>query len=363
MGILFELPKKNWLLFFSLMVIVGCSSKKQQEPVSFNEKNVNEVSVLLDADSSNTIAQPAWIKSVSDGFLIYDIGLNKISKFDLQGHKLLSFGRKGRGPGEFLSVGGFWMFNDTYLVYDINSLKLITYDSTGNLITDIPLQHADLPEIHSNIEAITPKQFVMPSAGKDGTLLALVNTASGNIHYFGKAVSKEYTPSYGDKMEKAISEGKIPSFYRNSVLLSHNQTGIFVFQETTALLQKYSLSGKLIWQKNVKIPAIAGLIKHVIKENRKRIKEGKFPLDYSYADAISANKEGVAVMLHMPKSQPVTIAWVPNDGEQITVITYPAIKFVNPTLRLLRFALSDSSYVLFSSTLGGKIYKAYWPER
>lgn len=343
--------------------MASCSSKKRQEAVSFNEKDVNKVSVLVDTDSSNTIARPGWIKSVRGGFLINDIGLNKILKFDLQGHKLLSFGRKGRGPGEFLSVGGFWMFNDTYLVYDINSLKLITYDSTGNLITDIPLQHADLPEIHSNIEAITPKRFVMPSAGKNGTLLALVNTASGNIHYFGKAVIKEYTPSYGDEMQKAISEGKIPSYYKNSVLLNHNQTGIFAFQETTALLQKYSLSGKLIWQKNVKIPALAGLFSHVIKENRRRMKEGKFPLGYSYADAISANKKGVAVMLHMPEGQPVTIAWVPNDGEQLTVVTYPGIKFVNPTLRLLQFAVSNKHYILFSSMLDGKIYRAYWPER
>ncbi|GAA5521077.1 hypothetical protein Asal01_01010 [Fodinibius salicampi] len=343
-----------------LIFLVNCSTEKEEKNISFNEKKVEEVSILLNADTTNEIASPAWIKSVSDGFLLYDAGIDEIAKFNLYGQKSFSFGSSGRGPGEFQSIGEFWKFDNIFLVYDINGQKLITYDYAGNLIKDIPLGFVDFPGMPSGIEAINSRQFVMPSGGKDGSLLTLVDIESESKKYVGDAVSEKYMVTQSpDERRQAIYSGNIPAIYKNNVLLSSNESGFFSFQQTTAILEKYSHSGALLWQKNLKVPAIDGLFEDLFEENKSRIDSGEFLLQFAYAFGISANNKGVGVLLNVRENRPVTIAWVPNDGEELTVITFRDLE--NPSPVPLRFAISEDSDIFFSSTLEGVIYRAEWP--
>jgi hypothetical protein len=345
-----------------LIIIVGCSSSDSSSDIDFEKKEVKEISLLMSADSSDTFVSPAWIKAESDAFFFYDVGRNQVSRFDIDGQHLLSFGQEGKGPGEFQSPGDLWKFDDRYLIYDNNSRKFVSYDADGNHIEDMPLDFIDFSGI-PEIEAIRPQQFVMSSGGKNGSLLALVDMASASTQYIGEAVDKN-VDSQGiqspDDRHQAISSGNIPAMDENNVLLSSNESGIFSFQQTTANLEKYSHSGSLLWQKNLKVPEIEGLFDYLFEENKSRLDSGKSLLQFAYGYGISANDDGVGVLLNVREGQPVAIAWVLNNGKGVTVVTYEDLEHPSPIP--LRFAISlDGSHILFGNTLEGKIYNANWP--
>lgn len=81
-------------------------------------------------------------------------------------------------------------------------------------------------------------------------------------------------------------------------------------------------------------------------------------LPFTYANAIAANEQGVAIKLDLLKEQPVTILWVPNGGKEPTVVTFEDLEKPSPVP--LRFAIFDSD-IFFSNTLDGVIYQAKWP--
>jgi len=347
--------KNRLLLLFLSIIIISCSSGHRP----FAKKEVRDVKVFLQADSTNRLAYPGGIKSVPGGIILADVGTHKIYRFNRQGHKLLSFGKKGKGPGEFQRITNFWKFNGKYIVYDRRSQKLITYDNSGTPIKDIPLRFANAPEmLPGDIQLINPGQFIMPSGGKNGTLWALATIATDSIRYFGKAVGKRGTiRGASAKLRHALtlSRGK------NDVALSSNHTGIFAFQERTALLEKYTKSGKRLWTKSLKIPAVKNLFQTLLKKDRTRLqKKGKFLLTFQYATSIHATRQGVAVMLYTLKSQPIIVVWVPNDGAKITAVRFPKLK--NPFPFAPNFTISnDGSHIYFDYIRRAKLYKARWP--
>jgi hypothetical protein len=350
------------LLIIFTIGIIACSSNIENSTKNLEEKQVNDVSVLIDAETNNAIAHPVWIKSVSDGFFLFDAKTNEVAKFNLKGQKLLSVGSQGRGPGEFQSVGGFWKFNDRILVYDITGKKLIQYDDSGSHVKDIMLDFVTFSGMPTGMEVISAHQFFMPSNGKNGSLLRLVDLNTKSVEYFGEAVDKDGNAGKvqsSAERQQAITSGEIPAMYKNNVLLSSNNTGLYSFQQTTARLEKYDFSGKLLWTKNLKVPAVDDLFERLFDENRSRIKNSKMLLPFVYADGISASKKGVAVKLNLFANQPLTVVWVPNHGKRVTVVTFPELKNLSPVPH--RFAISDDHQkIFFVSTLEGKVYEASW---
>lgn len=358
----------NRLLLVLAVLSTGCSAGESENANVFDEKEVREVSLFMSAESSFEIASPAWIKSETEGLFLYDGGLQKIIKFDLDGNKLLSFGSEGRGPGEFQEISGsaFWKFDDFYLIYDRIGAKFITYDDKGNWVEDIPAETEGLPRlVPTGIEAVTPYQFLIPSDGKNGSLLSLVDAETERIQYFGNAVGNYADGSLYDPEEerRTISSGRIPSRLQNSVIFSSNQSGIFSFQQTTGILEKYSYSGDLIWDKKLEIPVQKGLFDHMFRENTDRMNSGLPALySFNYGNDIHANENGVAILLNVLDDQPVTVVWVPNNGEMASVVTFHGIENIQPLRVLRHFTISaDESLIFFVRGMDGEIYRAEWP--
>lgn len=346
------------LLPIILALIAGCTSRENIDHIPLEEKQVSQMSLLVPDDSSQEVRAPSEIKAVSDGLLVYDYGLEKIYKLDSEGNERLSFGSRGRGPGEFLDIFGLWEFNEGYWIFDYSSAKFIEYDRKGNWLEDHPITFEGFPDSPTRVEVINPQQFVIGSGGKDGSLFTLVDMEKQEIRHFGESVG-EYAGYNSREARKAILSGSIPAGRQNEVLLGSNNSGIFSLQLTTAVLEKYSHDGELIWQQSIKIPAIEDLFDRLFEENRRRINRDDFLLEFIYARRMTANEDGVAILLNTLADQPVTVVWVPNDGQQVTAVTFPELDY---DLQGLTFTIStDGSYIFFSDALDGELYRAEWP--
>src|SRR5699024_9920708 len=64
--------KINLLLLTVLVLFVGCSSEGGEERRSLKKKSVPETSVFLEADSTNDIGMPTWIKATSNSVFFFD---------------------------------------------------------------------------------------------------------------------------------------------------------------------------------------------------------------------------------------------------------------------------------------------------
>lgn len=349
------------------MSVIACSNNEHQEESVFDYHHTYEATVFISPETAEYAGSPGRIKATEEALYFSDYAYNRVTKVDRDGEKLLSFGRDGVGPGEFQSMAGFWVFDDYYLVYDYNGLKFISYDRKGDAIEDIMVSTNPVnpdgfpPNIPITVEAVNSHQLLIPSGGRDGSLFVLADIEADTMQFFGKAIGDHVGGYDFAKVQEAYSAGEIPDVFVNSVFLGSSGSGIYSFQQTTAILEKYDDQGDMIWSKKLKIPAQEGMFDSIARENRERVKSNEVPHLFFYARSLDVHDVGVAILLNTPPDHPLSVAWVPSDGSQFEIIEYHGIE--NEEIgNLGSFSVSPTdSRTYFLNAQEGKIYKAKWP--
>src|SRR5699024_7727942 len=152
--------------------------------IYFEKIVVEESKLIINAKDSKTIALPSFIRTHPDYFLVYGGKYKKIFKFSYDGVLLASFGKKGRGPGEFLSLTNCWIMNDHYLLYDYNGTKMVLYDLEGSLIDEYSV---NIGALGTGIEVLSTGEFVGSAKGKKGSLLKITDLEKEEAVYVGEA--------------------------------------------------------------------------------------------------------------------------------------------------------------------------------
>ena len=356
------------LILLTIMVVAACSKQEKQKESVFEKYEVHESTVFLSPEIADFVGMPVHIKAETGALYFTDNSFDRVTKVDLNGQKLFSFGSEGRGPGEFQSLSGFWKFEDRYLIYDYNGFKFITYDFQGDPVSDIAVDVNPVnpdgfpPNIPLTVEAISPHLLLIPSRGRNNSLFAIADIKNDHLSFLGSAVG-DFVENYNrDEIRQSHLRGEIPEIFVNFMMLSHSSNGIYAFQQTTGILEKYSHSGELIWEVNIKHPVQEGMFSHFADENRESVRSGEPALRlYKYAKAMDANEEGVAVLLNTLENNKATVIWVSDDGETLAEITYQGIN--NELIgRFNSFTFSpEDSRAWFLNQQYGEIYSADWP--
>jgi len=346
--------------------LAACSAQDTQE-ISFKEYSVFEVNEFLSAENDEFVGRPTRIVADDNGLYFSDHGFQQITRVNSAGQKQFSFGSQGSGPGEFSNPSSFWVFDDGYMVYDYNSFKFIVYDRNGGLFEETIVKKNPVnpdefpPNIPLTVHAICPNDLIIPSRGRDGSLFAIANTENGDLKFAGEAVVADVVSYSSDEIDIAYSRGEIPDVMANLLLLASSSSEIYSFQQTTGVLEKYSYDGELIWDKQLNIPTQTNLFEWISRTNQQAGRDNEPYRLFHYAWAIDANEYGVALLLHLPEEEPVTAAWVPADGGEIKLVSFPRLN--SEVLGLFgTFTVSpDNSRVFFLNNQDGIIYEAEWP--
>src|SRR5687768_17513434 len=64
-------------------------------------------------------------------FVIANGGTQEIRVFDARGRHLSSAGRKGEGPGEFVTLRNVFPYGDSILTYDFQLRRMSVFDGAG----------------------------------------------------------------------------------------------------------------------------------------------------------------------------------------------------------------------------------------
>ncbi|MEI6739667.1 MAG: 6-bladed beta-propeller [Gemmatimonadaceae bacterium] len=86
-------------------------------------------SVRLAENDSVTLARPAGLVITADAIYVTDNATKQVSEFGRDGHLIRHFGRRGKGPGEFESVGAIVVVNDSLLaIKNLASASIDLFD-------------------------------------------------------------------------------------------------------------------------------------------------------------------------------------------------------------------------------------------
>jgi len=109
------------------------------EPVlTLKEDPQNEASLLF---------RPGEFTMDEGGFFyVLDVGDSRIVVFDPEGNYLRSFGRKGQGPGEFVTMNDLSVHEGIVSVYDTNSNRTTRFKTDGTLldVVTVPIPPSDI---------------------------------------------------------------------------------------------------------------------------------------------------------------------------------------------------------------------------
>ncbi len=107
-----------------------------------------------EVDDKNPPGFGSFDKDKNGCIYINDYRNSKILKFDRQGKFLLSFGRKGEGPGEFSFIKNFKVFEDKVIVW--GGRKFSTFDIDGKFIEEKKVKKYYYPVVIAG-----EKQFIV----------------------------------------------------------------------------------------------------------------------------------------------------------------------------------------------------------
>ena len=321
--------------------------------------------MFLSVQENPFLGRPTAIKASSGGFYVVDSGRYQIHNVDSTGDLQMSFGKQGRGPGEFQHLTKFWPFSDRYLVYDYNSFKFITYDKQGNMIDEVimrenPVNTESQRSIPITVEALTSDKLLIPTGGNQGSLFAIAGLGSDDVIYVGNALGEFVTIYNHEEVTEAYSRGENPGIFKNLVMLGSSSDGIYSLQQTTGVLEKFTYSGERVWELELNIPGQEELMDIIAQNNVEAGKRNGPTQMFMHARAIDASEEGVAMLLRMPENHPITMAWIPADGSGVDLITAESLD-VSPRGFMGMFALSakdQTAYFLERET--GTVFQFRW---
>ncbi|MEX1212570.1 MAG: 6-bladed beta-propeller [Balneolaceae bacterium] len=317
---------------------------------------VDEINVFITPETHPDIVWPAKIRTSDDHLLLYEGRRNEFLKFNYEAEELMVIGREGRGPGEFLSVTKFWIRKDHYLLYDFNGAKLLTYDLEGQFLEE---HTVDIGELTGSMHVLPSGGYVYPSKGENQALFKIKNPGTETITYAGTAVAGRDEPLGIDYLS-IIRSGDIPNYMLNNIFLGSNESGIFAVQHATALVQKFNMDGELIWERSLKeVDALRGVYNEFRQEVESQ--DRYLPtLVYSYGNHVT--DEGVAILLNTAAGFPVSIAWIPNNGDHIQIVEFPKVEKYDLPNNILGFSIAhDQNSIFFLSSSSGIVSRARWP--
>lgn len=337
-----------------LILFIGCTTESTQPP-TYEEWKFSSTQPIISAETHSNVGQPAYIHAVDEGLLVYDYQAQTVFNFDESGVVKSQYGQEGDGPGEFRFVAEMWDFENQYMLYDRNGGKLIHLNKNGDLLDESIL---NMDSFTITMAAVSPQSIYVPTNGTESSLIRFLNLETGENYLFGDPVSNSEDEFDFDRSQQSILNGNIPPTMINRVLLSNNTSGLFVFKQATAILQKYNHSRELEWEIDLKIPATDGIFDRFVEINKSFVDRGmRNMFMLQYASQMKNAENGVFILLNTIPEKPATIVSVSNDGKNIVAAYDDSGADSKPDLLSVS---NDGSVIYLGSRMGGEIKKLDW---
>lgn len=342
--------KKLITALFLIFYFIGCSSESEYL-TDYHEIEITAIDTILTVQLHDFIASPLFLAADNANIYTFDRRLNAVQVFDHNGSLKNSIGRQGRGPGEFMLGAGLWAINDTIIVNDQGLSRLSFFSLEGDLLETKSVERSIYSEF---LLPATTGYLFEPVNAENNALAKGYNLQTNEVTYFGEANAEPLGVMDYEATRRSLRAGEIPEMMKNHVTLFSDNSSLYLFQQAYGILEKYDLSGNLIWNKELLLPEMELIYNHIAERNL----EAETPsIVLEYVSGITAIDNGIALMLSTRDLTIPVIIWVSGDGQNQRIIRFPTLE-MNPNRMA---ATPDGRYLFLLNSTEAEVYRVHWP--
>lgn len=160
--------------FFLLTILIWTSCNDSHPYENFKIRVDFEEKLSIESNDSlgvsNIYAAEGVALSDDNKIYIADAGDMHIKVYSEEGDYLYSFGKRGRGPGEFISIKGFELINNSIFVWDQSLSRLSKFSLVGDYEQSYQIEGISAPikiiPFEKNYLLIHPNQYHQESLDK-----------------------------------------------------------------------------------------------------------------------------------------------------------------------------------------------------
>ncbi|HZX10893.1 MAG TPA: hypothetical protein VFG01_08085 [Acidobacteriota bacterium] len=276
--------KKKFKVFLLLFFISLVFSKAQDVKIKIKEV------LTIGNDPKSIIFQ--WVGLTTDqenSIYITDLKEYSVKKYDPDGKFIKRTGRKGQGPGEFLTPGPIQFYDGFLYIGQIQHPGIQVFDTELNYIKSIPLKQPLISFQVIGNEQIAGSMFM-------GNKIQLYDFKGREIN--------------------AIPYIQNDDFMLNAVEFRINKENLYICFQWKDIISKLSLTGKKIWERN---------ILKVKKVKTKKIKNFTLPQDICFKTITFDCDKNLIYVLggHLSENASRDIYVLTQEGKWVDTITLP----------------------------------------
>jgi len=257
------------LVFSTLFLLaIGCSSNNDTpKPQDFSEIAKTSFDSLQQVvDPGNTMISKVTAMDVlpNGNLAILDSGQKKVLLLYPNGKHYTTFGRSGKGPGEFVSPRGLDIYSSTIRILDVGLHRINQFSITGQFIQNYNIERE--ASFFGFVALGDSTEYYTVANGRNGKLIGYHNAANDSVGYFGKAVVNNPPPVSNKKaFKQSVDAGEVPKAISNDLVMDYADGNLYVFLKSHSRLQKYH-DGNLLWDTKINHPANEDILENFIED-------------------------------------------------------------------------------------------------
>lgn len=174
-----KICKKNIILFFALLILSGCNNSliekgenidifidelMEQKSISYCDSIYIDSCrcVALETTDESLLGRVATLSLHKGEFYVFDSMIWRLHRFGSDGTYLGHYGRKGNGPGEYISLSGFYIdpYREEVALFDPAARKVHRFTLAGDYIGSVKGKADDVFPFLGKCEMIGPDEIV-----------------------------------------------------------------------------------------------------------------------------------------------------------------------------------------------------------
>lgn len=316
------------LIFFLLLQVAACTSNKSdsrsQVLQNVPHSKIDKLNIFLSAQKNN-IGSPYSVDILPDGKLaVLDTHQNKIMVYRADGQLDHAFGRRGKGPGEFIAPRLMQTDSTTINIIDVALQRVNQFKLDGTFVRNY---HTNRESAHFGFIATGARdEYYTVANGHNGKLVGHHFANIDSAIYFGTApVANPPKTNNRQAFKQSIAEDKPPAAISNDIVMDYVNGALYVYLKAFSRLQKYASDGKLKWDKKLSLPVNKAIFNDFAEQFQKS--QMGFPV-LRYIEDMTATHNNIYLLWNSPPNQPQQIVQVQADGTIAHVYEIPKRKDV-----------------------------------
>lgn len=301
----------------TIALFTACSSNEpgnRTDNVIPDPVLLDQPEVFLDSEQANLMLVFNLDRLDNGDLVIADPGLSQVVVFDPSGTERFRFGTPGRGPGEITSLDNIDIHNGNYYVGDRSKSVIMKFDPDGNFISN--LDYRTNRGSFGDFAMLNSETYITASVGENGSLIKWYAPETGESGFWGKAEAEESEGLDMQMQNDYLKRGQVAPADMNNVDVETDGEFVYAYLNGLGRVQKYSKTGKLLWDVAIDIPINNLILEQASARARGISGQGmrasfsltsSFKIIDEYIYALSFPVEGMArTLIQMDKNGKVT---------------------------------------------------------